>query len=112
MKEISRLIHVEANEIKLDYSVYDFSDIEGYLKALNDSQITPGLSLYRFVGSMIKKMEVFNLAFFEDCMRFCSTMFSSAVDGNTIFPISFGMINQKQYRKIIDIIDITLRKSI
>lgn len=112
INESSRYTHCPPKLIRIKLEDYDFSSITGYLSALNDSHVMHGISLYRFIDSLIKSIGIVNLGMFEDCMRFCSTVFSVNVDGNSIFPITLNLFSQQKFTLVTNIIDSVLKKSV
>ena len=71
-----------------------------------------GISLYRFIDSLIKSIGIINLGIFEDCTRFCSTLFAVNVDGNSLFPITLNLFSQKKFSLVTKIIDSVIKKSL
>ena len=112
VNESSRYTHCPPNSIKVDLEKYDFSSINGYLSSLHESHVMHGISLYRFIDSLIKSIGIVNLGMFEDCMRFCSTIFGVNVDGNSIFPITLNLFSQQKFALVTNIIDSVCKKSI
>lgn len=112
VNESSRYNHCPPQSVRIDLSQYDFSSITGYISSLNDSQVMQGISLYRFIDSLIKSVGIINLGMFEDCTRFCSTLFAVNVDGNSLFPITLNLFSQKKFSLVTKIIDSVVKKSL
>ena len=68
---------------------YDFMKPDGLVAALSDTQITPGLNMYRFIDTMLRYFGVMSLPIFEDLMRFCCVICSSSINGNSYFSPGF-----------------------
>lgn len=91
--------------IDIDMSHYDFTTINGLISSLSDSQIFPGMTMYKFIDFSVRSFGIINIVIFEDLMRFCSTIFASAVNGNSYFSPSFQVFHHKLYLDIVSLID-------
>lgn len=88
---------------------YDLGKIDNMLNLMSDSNVCPGINLYKFLEIVIRQFgSVMNLAIFEDLMRFCCTLFCCTINGNSYFMPNFQLAySQKDYDKIIQIIEKT-----
>jgi hypothetical protein len=91
-----------------DYDLYFPKEM---IKLLSDTGTCPGLNLYKFVENTVRLFGAMNLAIFEDLMRFCAAMFTSTINSNAFFPMSFQVAySLTDYNKINSIIESTLSK--
>jgi len=111
VKRASHLAKFDPVKLKIELSKYNFMQIDDLLLALNDSQVTPGLGKYSFLEKMLRSFGTINLPFFEDIMRFSSTMLASTVNGNSYFPPTLQMYNSNLYNKVNSIIESTINKA-
>jgi len=111
IKAASHLAKYNPDRLGIDINEYDMSEFNSFLKALSDSEVTPGLNEYRFLESMIRNSGVMNLPFFEDVMRFSAIMVSSSINGNSYFSVAYQMFNSKLFEKVISIIQGTVNKA-
>jgi len=89
---------------KINLSNYNLSKLDGMVKLLSDSQVCPGIGMYRFTETVMRYYGVVNLAIFEDIMRFCSTLFCCNINSNSFFPQTFQLAYSKTlFEKIIQI---------
>jgi len=97
-KELMRKVKIEN---------YDLTKIGSMVSLLSDSNVCPGLSLYKFIDVVIKQFSsVMNLAILEDLMRFCCTLFCCTINGNSYFMPNFQLsYSQQDYNKILQIIE-------
>lgn len=89
---------------------YDLYSPREMIKLLSDSGTCPGLNLYKFVENTIRLFGSMNLAIFEDLMRFCAAMFTSTINSNSFFPMSFQHYSISDYNKINSIIESTMSR--
>ena len=99
-------------KMEVDLNNYDLTSIISFIKLLNDSQVTPGLGIYKFTDTMIKQFGIINLPIFEDLMRCCSSLFASTVSQNNYFSPGFQIIHSNLFGKIIDSVDKVCRRGI
>jgi len=107
----SNLAKFDPKDLKIDLSDYNFSNFSDFLLSLSDSQITPGLTNYKFLDKMIRNIGTMNLPFFEDIMRFSSILNASTINGNSYFTPSFQMYNPSLYFKVNSIIENVITKA-
>ena len=89
---------------KVNLSNYNLGKLDMMLKLLSDSQVCPGISMYRFTETVMRYYGVVNLAIFEDIMRFCCTLFCCNINSNSFFPQTFQLAYSKTlFEKIIQI---------
>lgn len=89
---------------KLNISNYNLGKLDMMLKLLSDSQVCPGIGMYRFTETVMRYYGVVNLAIFEDIMRFCGTLFCCNINSNSFFPQTFQLAYSKTlFEKIIQI---------
>jgi hypothetical protein len=98
--------------LEVDLKNYDLTNIKDFIRLLNDSQVMPGINIYKFVDTMIKQFGVMNIVLFEDLMRCCSTLFASTVPQNSYFSPGYQIIHKSLFDKIIKEIDIVCGKGI
>lgn len=89
---------------------YDLYSPREMIKLLSDTGTCPGLNLYKFVENTIRLFGSMNLAIFEDLMRFCAAMFTSTINSNSFFPMSFQHYSISDYNKINSIIESTMSR--
>ena len=91
---------------KVNIDNYDMTNIRDMVRLLSDSGVCPGITLYRFLESVLRVFGVMNLAFFEDIMRFCCAMFCCTINEQPYFPQILQIVySQKDFEKIIQIIE-------
>ena len=109
-KQASILARYDMSELDVNINDYDISIFKDFLKLLSDSEVTPGLTEYRFLEQNIRNFGAMNLPFFEDLMRFCSIMLASTVSGNSYFSAAFQLFNPSYFSKVVEIISSALNK--
>lgn len=109
-RQASVLSRYDISESDVNLNNYDISIFKEFLKLLSDSEVTPGLTEYRFLEQNIRSFGAMNLPFFEDLMRFCSIILASTVSGNSYFSAAFQLFNQSYFSKVVDIITSALNK--
>lgn len=105
VRKASDFSKINPKQFKGGLDKYDFTTVEGYLLAMSENDVTPGLNNYRFLDKMIRNFGTMNLPIFEDIMRFSSTMIASSVNGNSYFPPSLQMYNTAVYFKVNSLIE-------
>lgn len=98
----------DLKSLDIDLSKYDFTNIKDFIMCMSDSQVTPGLNIYKFTDKMIRNIGVMNLPFFEDISRFSSIMMAASVNGNSYFSPAFQMYNNDLYYQVISAIQTTI----
>jgi len=93
------------DKTKINLSEYDFTSIKELVRALNESGTLPGLNTYTFISTMIRSFEVTNLPLFEDLSRFCASIYTSTINGNTITTPRMQSYNQEVYKRLVMSID-------
>ena len=89
---------------KVNLSNYNLGKLDHMLKLLSDSQVCPGIGMYRFTETVMRYYGVINLAIFEDIMRFCCSLFCCNINSNSFFPQTFQLAYSKTlFEKIIQI---------
>jgi hypothetical protein len=111
IRKAANLAKFDPKRLEVDLEKYNMFLVQDLLQVLSDSEVTPGLTIYRFLEKMIKSFGIMNLSFFEDSMRFSCIMLSASVNGNSYFSPSFQMFNPKLYAKVISVIEHTINKA-
>ena len=111
IKAGSILSKYDYSRMEINPMEYDLMDFSRFLQLLSDSEVTPGLTDYRFLEQIIRNFGTMNLPFFEDLMRFSSVMLASTVSGNTYFSPAFQMFNPGYFSKVVEIIIAILNKA-
>ena len=93
------------DKTKINIDSYDFTSIKELIKVLNESGTLPGITAYSFLSVMIRNLQVINLPLFEDLPRFCASVFTSTVNGNTITTPRLQSYNQEVYKRLVVSID-------
>ena len=89
---------------KVNLSNYNLGKLDMMLKLLSDSQVCPGIGMYRFTETVMRYYGIVNLAIFEDIMRFCSTLFCCNINSNSFFPQTFQLAYSKTlFEKLVQI---------
>lgn len=118
-KDTRSAIKIASANCRFDVSHLNIPDIKQYdmafpkemIRLLSDTGTCPGLNLYVFVENIIRLFGTMNLAIYEDLMRFCAAMFTSTINSNSFFPVSFQRVySLNDYNKINSIIESTLSK--
>jgi len=105
IQKASYFSKIDPKRLIVNLEKYDFQKINDYLLAMSDNDLTPGMNAYRFLDVMIRNFGVITLPFFEDIMRFSSTIVASTINGNTYFPPILQMYNSKVYFQVNSIIE-------
>lgn len=82
---------------------YDFSTPKGFVQALSEFQVMPGLTLVKFTSRLYRLFGVNVLAMIEDCARFFSVLLTSSIPGSTIVPRILVKYNRMEYVNILSI---------
>jgi hypothetical protein len=112
IKTASHEIHFDPKTLKVNFDEYNFEKIEDLLLILSNTHITAGLTMYRFLETMIRNFGTMNLPLFEDLMRFCSILSASSINGNSHFPPWLQMYSVKLYSKVNSVIDSVLNRAL
>jgi len=112
IKMASSYCHFDPDKLNVaNIKEYDLYFPKEMIRLLSDTGTCPGLNLYKFVENTVRLFGAMNLAIFEDLMRFCSAMFTSTINSNSFFPMSFQVAySLTDYNKINSIIESTLSK--
>lgn len=112
IKIASASCHFDPEKLNIpNLKEYDLYFPKEMIRLLSDTGTCPGLNLYKFVENTVRLFGVMNLAIFEDLMRFCAAMFTSTINSNAFFPMSFQVAySLTDYNKINTIIESTLSK--
>ena len=91
----------ELDKTKINLETYDFTSIKELVKVLNESGTLPGLNTYTFISTMIRSFQVINLPLFEDLARFCASVYTSTINGNSITTPRLQSYNQEIYKQLV-----------
>lgn len=84
-------------------NMYNFSNVEEFIRALSELSVLPGLNKYNFTSKLLRMLTINFLPVVEDCARFISIMTTSNVPGVTFIPSAFYRYNEVEFDKIIEI---------
>ena len=93
------MFHTEYDELRS----YDFGDIQGFINAVSDLKVMPGLTITKFTSTLYKYYGVNMLVAIEDLSRFFSVIVTSSVPGSRVVPRYLIQVNEKEYFKMVDI---------
>lgn len=94
--------YLYANEYT-QLSKYNFSQIDGFIKAASELKVMPSLSVVVFTSKLYKYFGINILPAIEDCARFFSVILTSSVPGSRIITRNLVKYNEKEYFKLIEI---------
>ena len=81
----------------------DFSNINGFTKALSTLEVMPDFDRYRFTAKVVRSLSLNFLPAFEDLSRFISICTTSCISGSNIVPTYIKSFNPSEYDKILEI---------
>ena len=94
--------YMYADEID-SLKIYDFMQVEDFIKAISDLKVMPGLTVTKFTSKLYRFFGMNILPGIEDCSRFFSVILTSSVPGNRLVPKYLFKFNQNEYTRLIDI---------
>lgn len=101
----------DVSQLNVDINDYDMNFPREMIRLLSESSTCPGLNLYKFVENIVRLFDTMNIVIFEDLMRFSAAMFTSTINSNSFFPVSFQRsYSLTDYNKINRLIESTMSK--
>jgi len=88
---------------------FDFSDVNDFIKALNQLKVFPGVSKYNFSSKLLKFIGIEFMPAAEDCSRFISVLVTSSVPGITFIPAYLYRYNETEFNKILEMSKVIFR---
>jgi len=82
---------------------FDFSKIDGYIKALSELKVMPGITRYNFTAKFLRHLGLNFLPAIEDFSRFISILTASTVSGSTVIPKFIYTYNETEFNRVIEI---------
>ena len=84
---------------------FDFSDVNDFIKALNQLKVFPGVSKYNFVSKILRLLTIHFIPAVEDCARFIAVLTTSEVPGITpaLSPAFYYRYNETEFAIIMQI---------
>lgn len=84
---------------------FDFTDVNDFIKALDQLKVLPGISKYNFVSKMLRLLSIHFIPAIEDCPRFFSVLTTSNVPGITpaLSPSFYYRYNETEFDVIMQV---------
>jgi hypothetical protein len=84
---------------------FDFSDINDFIKALDQLKVFPGVSKYNFVSKILRMLTINFIPAIEDIARFIAVLTTSEVPGITpaLSPAFYYRYNETEFATIMQI---------
>lgn len=91
-----------AYDYRQDYDIlkkFDFTDVNDFIKALDQLKVLPGISKYNFVSKVLRLLSIHFIPAIEDCPRFMSVLTTSNVPGITpaLSPSFYYRYNETEF---------------
>lgn len=93
------MYHTEYDELRS----YNFREITGFVDALSNLKVMPGLTVTKFTSTLYKYYGVNMLVALEDLSRFFSVILTSSVPGSRVVPRYLVQVNEQEYFKLVEI---------
>lgn len=84
---------------------FDFTDVNDFIKALDQLKVLPGIGKYNFVSKILRLLSVHFIPAIEDCPRFFSVMTTSNIPGITpaLSPSFYYRYNETEFDVIMQV---------
>ena len=78
---------------------FDFTNVNDFIKALDQLKVLPGLSKYNFVSKILRLISIHFIPAIEDCSRFISVLLTSSIPGITpsLSPAFYYRYNENEF---------------
>ena len=92
------------NDLEL-LNKFDFTNVNDFIKALDQLKVLPGLSKYNFVSKLLRLVTIHFIPAVEDCSRFISVLTTSSIPGITtsLSPAFYYRYNESEFEVILQI---------
>ncbi len=84
---------------------FDFTDINEFIKALDQLKVFPGISKYNFVSKIYRFLSIHFIPAIEDCARFICVLTTSDIPGITpaLSPAFYYRYNETEFNTVMQI---------
>lgn len=89
---------------------YDFSDIDGFIKALSGFRVMSGISKYSFAAKVYRLLDVNFLPALEDVSRFVATLTASNVPGSSVVKAFIYRYDEGSFNNVLEISKLIFRR--
>ena len=109
-KRASVAASFDYREIIVDLTKYDFSNIDGFIKALSGLRVMPGISKHLFAARIYRLFTLNFLPALEDLPRFIATLAASNIPGSSVVPTNIFRYDEESYNNIIEIVKVIFKR--
>ena len=109
-KKASIVSFYNYKEILDKLKMYDFTNVDDFIKSLSGLQVMPGISKHRFTEKILKWFTINFIPAVEDLSRFMSSIATSSFSGSNVIPVFISKYNEPEYAKLIDITKYIFRR--
>jgi len=102
-KKASNMSQVDLKNFNDDYTKYDFTNINTFIKTLSSSKLMPGITRHTFAAKFIRILSLNFLPGLEDVSRFISIITTSNFPGTSVAPTFIEKYNRHEYERILKI---------
>lgn len=90
-------------EIEDRLNLYDFSNINLFIKSLSDFDVMPNINRYVFAQKMQRFFNINILAALEDCSRFFAVLTTSNIKGSNIVSTYLSKYNEREFGRLLEV---------